>query len=82
MSENHRFSDVFRGYRNGLREDDNAGTPDGFSTVSNTAKITVISPNFLVWKFCGKTRFPYSFGRFAPENKVKLRYFSQCHLHR
>ena len=29
----------------------------------STAKNTVISPNFLVWKFCGKTQFPYSFGR-------------------
>ena len=24
-----------------------------------TAKNTVISPNFLVWKFCGKAHFPY-----------------------
>ena len=24
-----------------------------------------MSPNFLVWKFCGKTRFPHSFGGFA-----------------
>ena len=30
-----------------------------------TAKNTVISPNFLVWKLCGKTQFPHSFGRFA-----------------
>ena len=29
------------------------------------AKNTVISPNFLVWKFCGKAQFPHSFGRFA-----------------
>ena len=36
-----------------------------FYTNSNTAKITVISPNLLVWKFCGKEQFPYSFGRFA-----------------
>ena len=28
----------------------------------NTAKKFVISPNFLVWKFCGKVQFPYSFG--------------------
>ena len=26
-------------------------------------KNTVISPNFLVWKFCGKAQFPHSFGR-------------------
>ena len=29
-----------------------------------TAKNTVISPNFLAWKFCGKAKFPHSFGRF------------------
>ena len=28
-----------------------------------TAKNTVISPNFLVWKFCGKAQFPNSFGK-------------------
>ena len=26
-----------------------------------TAKNTVISPDFLVWKFCGKAQFPHSF---------------------
>ena len=30
-----------------------------------TAKNTVISPNFLVRKFCGKAQFPNSFGRIA-----------------
>ena len=30
-----------------------------------TAKIAVILPNFLVWKFCGKAEFPHSFGPFA-----------------
>ena len=30
-----------------------------------TLKNTVISPNFLVWKLCGKAQFPHSFGRFA-----------------
>ena len=30
-----------------------------------TAKNTVVSPNFLVWKFCGKAQLPYSFGQFA-----------------
>ena len=29
----------------------------------NTAKNTVISPNFLVWKFCGKAQFLHSFGQ-------------------
>ena len=28
-----------------------------------TAENTAISPNFLVWKFCGKAQFPQSFGR-------------------
>ena len=32
---------------------------------TSTAKNTVISPNFLVWKFCGKEQFPHSFGLFA-----------------
>ena len=55
--------------------------------VVDTAENTVISPNFLVWKFCGKTQFPHSFGRFTrsyaetvpfhkistPENQVKFR---------
>ena len=36
-----------------------------------TAKNTVISPNFLVQKFCGKEQFPHSFGRFA-RNMRKL----------
>ena len=35
--------------------------PEYISTVKNT----VISPNFLVWKFCGKAQFPHSFGRIA-----------------
>ena len=56
-----------------------------------TAKNTVISPDFLMWKFCGKAKFPHSFGRFArnyaetvplrkiftPGNQLKLWYFSQ-----
>ena len=34
-----------------------------------TTKNTVISPNFLVWKFGGKAQFPHSFGRCAfPQN--------------
>ena len=57
--------------------------------MTNIAKNIVISPNFLVWKFCGKEQFPHSFGRFArnytetvpfhkistPRNQVKLLYF-------
>ena len=30
-----------------------------------TAKNTLISPNILVWKFCGKVQFPHSSGWFA-----------------
>ena len=55
----------------------------------STEKNTVISPDFLVWKFCWKARFLHSFGRIArnyaetvpfrkisiPGNQVKLRYF-------
>ena len=55
-------------------------------------KKTVISPDFLVWKFCGKTQFLHSFKQISrdyretvsfckistPGNQVKLRYFSQC----
>ena len=32
---------------------------------TDTAKNTVISPNFLVWKYCGKVQSPHSFGRIA-----------------
>ena len=60
----------------------------------HTAKNTVISPDFLMWKFCGEAQFPHSFGRFAqnytetvpfrkiftPGNQVKLRYFSQWQM--
>ena len=28
----------------------------------NSAKNIVISPDFLVWKFCGNAQFPHSFG--------------------
>ena len=33
-----------------------------FSQNGITAKNIVISPNFLVWKFCGKAQFRHSFG--------------------
>ena len=29
------------------------------------AENTIISPNFLAWKFCEKAQFPHSFGQFA-----------------
>ena len=32
---------------------------------SITVKNTLISPYFVLWKFCGKAPFPHSFGRFA-----------------
>ena len=47
----------------------------------NTAKNIVISPNFLVWKFCGKANRPKlcvncAFHKiFTPGNQVKLRFF-------
>ena len=58
----------------------------------NTGKNIVISPDFLVWRFCGKAKFPRSFRWIAqnyaetvpfrkistPGNQMKLRYFSQC----
>ena len=34
-------------------------------SMTKTAQNTVISPNFLVWKFCGKAQFLHSFGRIA-----------------
>ena len=53
--------------------------------------MTVISPNFLVWKVCGKAQFRITmriarnyaetvpFHKISiPENKVKLLYFTQC----
>ena len=54
-------------------------------------KNTEISPNSLVWKFCGNTLFLQSFGRFVsetvrfnkiftPGNHMKLQYFFQCTL--
>ena len=36
-----------------------------FLQILITAKNNLISTNFLVWKFCGKTQFPHSFWRFT-----------------
>ena len=61
-------------------------------SISITVKNAIISPNFLMRKFCGKAQFPHSFGRIArnyaetvlfhkistPGNLVKLRHFMQC----
>ena len=38
-------------------------------------KITVISPNFLIWKFYGKSQFPYSFW---PKTMRKLCLSKKC----
>ena len=50
-----------------------------------TAQNTEISPNFLVWKFCGKVQSPQSFGRFPrnfPQNfhTRKLVEVSVCYV--
>ena len=37
-------------------------------TAPSTAKNAVISPNFLVWKFCGKAQFPHRILRSAAHN--------------
>ena len=51
-----------------------------FYIIKYTLKNTVISPNFLAWKFCGKAQFLHSFGRFArkyaetvPFHKISMR---------
>ena len=41
-----------------------------------TGKNTVVSPDFLVLKFCGKAQFPHSSGRFA-RNYVETVPFSK-----
>ena len=43
-----------------------------------TAKNTVISPNFLVWKFCGKVQFRIVSGEitvFSAEKKTNIQVF-------
>ena len=40
-------------------------TVSTFVAVVVTAKTTIISPNFLVWKFFGKAQFTHSLGRIA-----------------
>ena len=35
-----------------------------------TGKNSVISPDLLVWKFCGKTQFPHSFGRIVRSQEL------------
>ena len=44
----------------------------GLDFEADTAKNTVISTDFVVWKFCGKAQFPHSFGRFAPDLPPEL----------
>ena len=36
-----------------------------------TAENTVISTNFLVWKFCGKAQFWHSFGKMVKRTHLK-----------
>ena len=43
----------------------------------DTAKNPVISPNFMVWKFCGKAQFPHSFGRIARNFRVLIQKYAQ-----
>ena len=45
-----------------------------FLEVIYTAKNTVISHDFLEWKFCGKAQFPHSFGRKFPHQKIRWNY--------
>ena len=47
--------------------------------IFNTAKITVISPDFLVWKFCGKTQFQHSFRRIS---RIVRNYAETVHFHK
>ena len=44
---------------------ENDSFENGCKRKLTTARNIVISPNFLVWNFCGKAQFPHSFGRFA-----------------
>ena len=36
--------------------------------VLNTAQNTAVSPNFMVWKFCGKVQFPHTRNCAFPQN--------------
>ena len=45
---------------------------------TTTAKNTVIPPNFLVWKFCGKAQFPHSFGQIARNYAETLPFHKIC----
>ena len=46
--------------------------PNSKVTELFTAKNTVISPDFLVCKFCGKAQFPHIFGGFASKTIRKF----------
>ena len=54
----------FKGLPYGIHSPSEVFRPEITSIIS-TATNTVITPNFLVWKFCGKAQFPHCFGRFA-----------------
>ena len=57
---------------------------------NTTAKNAINSPNFLVWKFSGKTQFPHSFGKlcrkyafpqnFHPRKLVEITVFFSVYL--
>ena len=55
----------------------------GVSLMVNT-KNTVISPNFLVWKFRGKAQFLHNFGRIARNyaETVSLFIYTRWLLHK
>ena len=48
-----------------------------------TTENTVISADFLVWKFCGKAQFPHSFGRIAiiPHQEIRWSHGIFCSVH-
>ena len=46
------------------------------SVFQTTAKNTLISPNFLMWKFCGKTQFSQSFTQYT-QNTTKTARFDK-----
>ena len=44
------------------------------SVFQTTAKNTLISPNFLMWKFCGKTQLPQSFTQYTRNTTKTARF--------
>ena len=52
-------------YKNNIMLVSYIGKKKSGKKMLSTAKNTVISPDFLVWKFCGKTQLLHSFGGIA-----------------